>query len=364
MKVLRKKKVQLPETKVLPNVMPYQTMIADETLRYVKKGEMNIRDLDDMACALQNCMSDEVCTMGDLNLMEMWGKRELVRANGGAVFSPYSFSQLMGRYGIPILYAKRCLEKEKFALLQTNIDEWNSFYHDMRYLVRSYNMSGMDMPVIRAVLTEKYKTFDTHEILGVMRQNFDLRRNYSVRNYLMNPEKLHIRMVSDMRLDVKDDDLFLGLNIDSSDVGRSSLRISIIVFKQVCTNGLVLPMGITRAFRQIHFGSGAERFSENIAACLQAVGTMKEVAEEVINKCYDKGLPFDVEKEDSVEKFRVSMGISKDAMQKVLNMLASNKYGNINRWSLINCMTEVAQEYNVESRVNIEESAGKLLLVA
>jgi hypothetical protein len=226
-------------------------------------------------------------------------------------------------------------------------------------------MEGSKEPMIRAMLTEKYKAFDTFDIMKVVNSNTDIHKNYSVRNWLINPERLHVRLVSDERLNVEsDEDLFMGVNLDSSDVGRSSLRLSIIVFKQVCTNGLILPQSISKVYRQIHFGAGADRFEENVIVALNAVSQIKEIAEEVITKAGSKKLPFDIEDEEQVERFRVSHKVSKDAMSLILQGMKEEKYGKPSVWSLINVMTEVAQDYTLDTRIDIEREAGRLLLVA
>ena len=201
--------------------------------------------------------------------------------------------------------------------------------------------------------------------MKVINSNMDIHKNYSVRNWLINPERLHVRLVSDERLNVpSDEDLFMGVNLDSSDVGRSSLRLSVIIFKQVCTNGLILPQGISKVYRQIHFGAGVDRFEDNVIVALNAVSQMKEVAEEVITKAGSKKLPFDIEDEEQVERFRVSHKVSKDAMSLILQGMKEEKYGKPSVWSLINVMTEVAQDYTLDTRIDIEREAGRLLLVA
>ena len=348
--------------------MSYRQMMEREFLHSAKKGTVPVSDLLDFAWEQDKKCFDEVVDFSEVtaSFEELMGKQEvhLNRQGNEGFFTPYSTSQLFSRFGIPNSYAKYCMNNGGNDLLIENLEHWREKFGG-KYLLRYYGMEGSKEPMVRAMLTEKYKAFDAFDIMKVVNSNTDIHKNYSVRNWLINPERLHVRLVSDERLNVEsDEDLFMGVNLDSSDVGRSSLRLSIIVFKQVCTNGLVLPQSISKVYRQIHFGAGADRFEENVIVALNAVSQIKEIAEEVITKAGSKKLPFDIEDEEQVERFRVSHKVSKDAMSLILQGMKEEKYGEPSVWSLINVMTEVAQDYTLDTRIDIEREAGRLLLVA
>ena len=350
-------KVEVPTFEVPAT---YSDMVSFESISPVKSS-LKVKDLYDMAVDLHsNCwdanysVKEMSCYFEDFKMCadEAMGKRL-------GVFSPYALSQFFSRFGIPNVYAKYCMDNDAYDLLQSNLQHWIDHFGG-EYMFRMFDMG--DTSVIRAVLTQKYKVFDTIDIMEVCRSNIPLNRNYSVRGYVMNPERLHIRLVSDEPMNVEGEDLFMGVTIDSSDVGRSSLRMSLIVYKQVCTNGLILPLSISPTYRQIHFGAGADRFEESIVACLSSMVSVKEITENIIVKSGRKELPFVMEDEISVEKFRIGHKLSKTAMEETLKMLQSEVYGTPNVWSLINSLTEVAQKFTLETRIDIEREAGKLLV--
>ena len=363
----------VPEKKVVQETkvpMSYRDMIRKEFLTYSKKGEMSVEDLYDIAKEQDERSFDEIADFGKAvtTFRDLMGRQEVHFSshdnNTSGFFTPHASSQLFSRFGIPNTYARYCIENEGHELLIENLEHWRERFGG-NYLLRYYDMENGNDPMIRAMLTEKYKAFDTVDILDVVRRNIDVNKNYSVRNWLLNPERLHVRLVSDERLNVpSDEDLFMGMNLDSSDVGRSSLRLSVIIFKQVCTNGLILPQGISKVYRQIHFGSGADRFEENVTVAVNAVSQMKEVAEAVITKAGTKALPFKIDDEEAVERFRIGHKISKEAMQMIVAGLEAETYGKPSVWSLINVMTEVAQKYTFDTRIDMEREAGRLLLVA
>lgn len=360
MKIIRKKKVEVQN--VVP--MDYREMMEFEGLKTVKKGELEVKDLLDMAKTLDDKCYDVDYKVKDLDFwIEKDGilRFESLKSEFGT-FSDYSMSQMFMRFGIPNTYANFCRKNGANELLQDNLKHWIDKFGG-EYMFRMYKHDNGD-DIVRGMLTQKYKAFDTLDIMKVARANIPLNRNFSVRSYLMNPERLHVRLVSDKPLDVENEDLFMGVTIDSSDVGRSSLRMSIIVYKQVCTNGLILPKSVTPIYRQIHFGAGADRFSESIVACLSAVEPAREVAETIITSSSKKVLPFNIESEEEVEKFRVNHKLSKSVMEDTVKLVSEEKYGKPSLWTFINSLTESAQKVSLESRIDTEREAGRLLLTA
>lgn len=358
MKIIRKKKVEVHNVPV-----GYREMMKFEGLKTVKKGELEVKDLLDMARTLDSKCHDEYYPVKDL---DFWFENDgMLRFEGDEVygkFSEYSMSQMFTRFGIPNIYVNFCRKHEAYGVLLGNLKHWiNEFGGE--YMFRMYNHDDGNK-IVRGLLTKKYKVFDTLDIMKVARANISLNRNFSVRSYLMNPERLHVRLVSNEPLDIDDEDLFMGVTIDSSDVGRSSLRMSIIVYKQVCTNGLILPKSVTPIYRQIHFGAGADRFSESIVACLSAIGQVREVVEGIIASSSEKVIPFDVANEEEVEKFRVNHKLGKSVMDNTVKLVTEEKYGKPSLWTFINSLTESAQIVSLESRIETEREAGRLLLTA
>lgn len=344
-------------------------IIGREILESCKKGEMSIDDLMEIADAQQELCYDDKQNIRDItfNADRKQGLFYLSNKSiGDSFLTPYALTQLGNRYGIPAQYVRKCMKhnngmKENNPFVELVEENYRTWLHEDNSVVflRQYDNEGT--PVTRAVLSERYVPFDTPEIVSSIRDIDELRKNWSVRQYLVNPERFHLRFVGDEPLNVGGEDLFMGFTIDSSDVGRSSLNIRFIIFKQVCTNGLILPKFQDLALRQIHMGAGAQRFGDNVAACLSAVSNAREYAEMLVSNVSGKKLPFKMDDEEKIESFRSNRGISKEAMTEILEMVKAERYGEPSRWALINAMTEVAQNFGIETRLNIEKQAGLLL---
>lgn len=273
----------------------------------------------------------------------------------GAVRNPFSdhaFSQLCAKLGVPVRYMKKCIEKGELPLVQDNLNTWLN-KEDKDLLIRIYDDR------IRGVLSSRYSVLDTPDIItslhGVV--NTD---EFEVKNYFLNEERFHARLVNKEPMKVNGEDLFSGLQIDSSDVGRNNLTVQFLVYKQVCTNGLILPKLNGTVFQQKHIGITTQEFSNRLREGLEVVPELIAQAEEVITK--NKGTKSYSKKdfEDLLSRIKDQTLLSKDSITK-LEEIVKTKY-DFNRWGVINGITEIAQDFTLDRRLELERYAGSLLI--
>ena len=271
--------------------------------------------------------------------------------------SDYAMSQLCNKAGIPYQYMKRCLSTERYDLVEHNINSWIDTYGKDLF-VREYNNS------IRGILTPRYSVFDTHEILEVMGEVFPI-DDYTIRGYYLSPERFHVRFVSPTPLAIPNEDLFPGISIDSSDVGRSHLRVNFFIWKQVCTNGMIVPKKFGMLYTKRHMGIESSDFREEVKHSLDSVEPLiAKVTESIMNTA-----TFSLEEtfndktllDRLIKEVTTVTGLKENGVNKVISLMEDNVYP-MNRWGLINSITEVAQNYTLERRIEIERVAGELLV--
>lgn len=170
--------------------------------------------------------------------------------------SHYALGQLGTKIGVPARYLEKCVASGRIDLAQDNVNSWLDGYNKDLF-IREY------MGSIRGVLSSKYSVCDTDEILRVVDDTVDL-HSYKIKGSFLNPERLHVRLVSKEMLPIDGEDLFAGLFIDSSDVGRNMLTVQFGIYKQVCTNGLVVSRAGGILFQQKHIGITIEEFHEGL----------------------------------------------------------------------------------------------------
>lgn len=273
--------------------------------------------------------------------------------------SRYALGQLGSKIGVPARYLEKCVASGRIDLAQDNVNSWlEDFNKDL--FIREYNGG------VRGILSNKYSVCDSHEILQAVDDAVDLSQ-YKIKGSFLNEERLHVRLVSREMLPIDGEDLFAGLFLDSSDVGRNILTVKFGIYKQVCTNGLVIARAGGTLFEQKHIGITAEEFHDGLVKSLQNIDLLTEHAVEWVRRAQhrDNHWSSASEYEDDINEFvayiRQQTNLSDDSARKVIDLM-NTKYTD-SRWGLINGITEVAQDFTLERRLELERIAGNLLAV-
>lgn len=276
-------------------------------------------------------------------------------------FTRYSLGQLCTKIGVPSSYIRKCLSTDMGSLAETNINAWMSEF-DKTLFIRTYQNS------IRGVLSDRYTVLDTPSIIESVADVVDM-DDYTIKGYFLSPDRFHARIVQKEMLDVEGEDLFAGIQIDSSDVGRSILQVEFFIFKQVCTNGLCIPKFGGSIFRQKHIGMGISEFQSSFSESMKKMKVLCESATELIEDSINsrnylwKGSLSKLSEDDLEHLYKgitSTVPVSDDSAKKVVDLM-QNRYGN-NKWGYINSLTEVAQDYTLERRIEIENRAGAILV--
>ena len=331
-----------------------------DTRELVNVMGTSVSALLDKATSIQNkCHDYNVAKVTLRNVMYHDGELSFIDDNTGGTerypMSRYALSQLGGKIGVPANYLQKCLDTGRLDLASDNVNSWLDDYQKDLF-IREYDGR------IRGILSSKYSVCDTPDILKVLQDTVDL-NTYKVKGSFLNEERLHLRLVGKEMLPIDGEDLFPGLFIDSSDVGRNVLTVQFGIYKLVCTNGLTISKGSGTLFQQKHVGITAEDFYEGPAASLKNVDVLCENAIQLVEDARNKSLKFSKYSQEDFDNFIAQIKgrtkLSTDGAEKVIDLM-KNKYGD-SRWGYINSLTEVAQDYTLERRIELENIAGNLL---
>ena len=279
-------------------------------------------------------------------------------------FSDFSFGQLCAKLGVPAKYMTECVKHGYTDLAKDNFNTWiDDFGKDLMFRLYSDK--------IRGVLSSRYSVFDTPDIIDVV-DDTTRGMGLKVKSYFMNEERFHARLIQENKMKVNGEDLFAGIQIDSSDVGRSTLTVNFFIFKQVCTNGLCVSKGKANLFTQKHISICSDDFREEFSQSLKYLQPLIGEYEYIIQRCamqhsligskYTSGKPeTDKMLEEFIQKLKTRTKLSDDGVKKVIE-LSNNRYG-FSDWGVINSITEVAQDYTLERRIELEKIAGSMLRV-
>lgn len=284
---------------------------------------------------------------------------DLYSSNMGCLpMSPFALSQLCNKIGVPVRYINKCIETGRLDLAHDNLCSWLEDYKTPT-LIREYKGH------VRGVLTSKYSVCDTQEIIRVVDDVLDM-NNYNIKGFFLNEERFHLRLVSKDMLPISGEDLFAGITIDSSDVGRSPIVVTFFIYKQVCTNGLMIAKNNELLFHQKHIGITAEELHESLVASLKNIEYLTEQTVERIQLTRQRYNHWSSTSEhpEDIQEFanhiRQQTNLSMDSANKVIDLM-NTKYEDT-RWGMINAITEVAQDFSLERRIELERIAGSLLV--
>ena len=272
----------------------------------------------------------------------------------------YAMSQLCNKLGVPIRYLEKCFDAGMIDLASENVNAWLADYNKNLF-IREYGNK------IRGVLSDRYMALDTPEIMEVLSSVVDS-SNYSTKGYFLSPERFHARIVQNEMMRIAGEDLFAGIQIDSSDVGRSTLQVRFMIFKQVCTNGLCITKGGGVLFEQRHIGISRDEFYSEFKESMSRIPILIENSVALVEEARKPDGKYSIhhfsesELIEFTERMKIKTRLSDDSMGKVISLM-TEKYSPT-RWGLINSLTEVAQDFTLERRVELEKIAGDLLLTA
>lgn len=265
----------------------------------------------------------------------------------------YALSQLCNKLGVPTKYIEKCIDTGNMGLACENINTWASDFNRSAF-IRTYENN------VRGILSDRYQTLDTPDILGVLSEVIDPQM-YSTKGYLMNPERFHARIVQNDMMKIKGEDLFAGIQIDSSDVGRSTLSVKFFIFKQICTNGLCIAKGSGLLYQQRHIGINADDFLNGLRDTFKLIPDLTAQAIEMIQNSISQKIS-EEDIEHLIKQVQLNTRLSDDDVKSVFDLM--EQHYSPNKWGLINSITEIAQKFTLERRIELERIAGDMLAVA
>ena len=268
----------------------------------------------------------------------------------------WALSQLSAKVGVPSTYAERCIEADMAWLAAENINNWLRKTGENRrpFLVRTYKDEA------DAVLSSSYSTFDSTKVMEVVEQAVKV-GDYRLKSAVLDHERMHFRLIGE-DLKIPGEDLFAGLFVDSSDVGRTAISVSFGIWKQVCSNGLCVPQIGGVLYRQRHIGVSPDGILEQLTARMSEIPRLEKEYSEIVGRAAKER--FDLRNEEVVQslvrEIRRAAAVEETQAKGILTF-AEERYDD-SRWGIVNAMTELAQQGQIDYRLRMERAAATLIM--
>lgn len=339
-----------------------------ETVRSVAKLGIPLSSLYEKAVDIQDLCTDfEVdgreidCYLDEFNRIHVM----FDDTNKGLInksLTRYSFGQLCAKVGVPYRYLDKCIslssDNPKYGdLAIQNLSTFLENYNKS-FLIRAYEDH------VRGVVSGRFMTLDAPDILTVLGEVID-ESQYATKGYFLSPERFHARIVQKTMMSVKGEDLFAGIQVDSSDVGRSVLSVRFFIYKQVCANGMCIEKAGGILFKQKHIGINLKDFRDSFRESMKEIPRLVIEFEQHIRDTMKSGNLISKDAgEEEVKAFlnqvENTIGVSPNHAQQVLDLMRT-KYS-LNKWGYINSITELSQKFSLEKRLQLERDMGNLLV--
>jgi Domain of unknown function (DUF932) len=279
--------------------------------------------------------------------------------------------QIAARLKIPSSYYQKCLT-ESPRLLAENVNTWFEKNPENR-MIRTLSSSA------RAFLSDQYLIVDNLDIIEAVfpvLESLGLGKNIVSCN--LGTDKMYLKVINDkLQAEIKEGDVVQsGFVITNSETGRGATAIQPLIYRLVCSNGLIMPES---GIRRIHLGRKIE--SNDFAATLftpqtrlherelylrQIVDVVRSMADpKIFNKIVDTlrdstKHSISAQPQKAVEVLAQRVKLSEDEQAGVLNHLLLA--GDLSRYGMVNAVTRLSQDLACYDRASEMEELGSKVL--
>jgi len=315
--------------------------------------DIKIDDATDMVSADDKGKWDEFVPQRHLSLSD--GRLTFPQAKDygwkdGLGFSSWALSQACKRLAIPTAYFKKCPTPLQDCQFNHWLREGDSSLYT--WYIRAKEST------VRGVLSNQYVRVDNSLILSYIRHILT-ETPYKIALCQITEEAFHLRLVNQQLFhDVrKDDRLMVGIHISNSEVGFRAVTIEALVYRLICTNGLIRRLNSESIYQRRHIGYADDTFHRSVG---DAIINASVVAASFLEKFAQTSHLIVPNPETAVSLLAKSWSLPKSTEEHILVTLAAEKKPN-SLYSLVNGITATAQKLSIEDRYALEVNAGQLI---
>ncbi|MDQ0418740.1 hypothetical protein J2Z48_002944 [Croceifilum oryzae] len=279
----------------------------------------------------------------------------------GYVLNEWATGQFAQKTNIPSKYFRQCPPELKAVNANHWIKELSS---DEDWMLRTMRSRDGSPGVVRGIMSDKYVPFDDIEILNILDDVLaKFNKDYEIEMWNRGDTGCHLRVTfPDLTTSVgkltngAPDIHRVGFHMMNSEVGKSSIRITPMVYRMICTNGLMGWDTNGDVFQQRHIYLNHDEISNRVTG---AIGKALKLGDNMINDLLKA-------KETEIENpYDVIDQIAKDNKysQKLTGIIHESfdrERGNT-AFHVVQALTLASQTLNADSRTEMERKASQVL---
>lgn len=200
------------------------------------------RSLQELAIELDRqakVKKDYVATAGAMQMTAVNENFDLVIGNTPFQLNENAHRQLGLQLKIPAPYYER-MRAENPGLLMANVNGWFQQSPDTRRMVRTLDGTA------RAILSDRYRRIDNYEVAQTVLPIISEMQGARIESCELTDTRMYIKVVNErIRTEVVPGDIVqAGILISNSEVGMGSVPVKPLIYRLVCTNGMVADVGV------------------------------------------------------------------------------------------------------------------------
>ncbi len=272
----------------------------------------------------------------------------------------HAMTQVFTKLGIPVRYGKKLFE-ERPDLVAEQFNHWTN-KEDGDVLLRMKKDNGNVL--VRAVLSDRYSILDNKDVMTALYEVIKQIPEAEIVNPVINDRITNIRMVfpeltSEMGKTVtkEKDTIRVGVDIDNSEIGVSSLRVVPVTYRLVCSNGMRIWVKDGDLFEQRHIHLTSDELYLRMAGAISSAIKLGDTTVKNMRKARGIEVPNPLETIREIAKQEeYSAKLTDTLLDNFMIEPENNVYG------LTNAFTRTARDIeNTERRLQLEELAGSKL---
>ncbi|BCM94130.1 hypothetical protein IAD21_06033 [Abditibacteriota bacterium] len=265
----------------------------------------------------------------------------------------WATGQLCARLGIPAPYYRRCSPEIQDIQANHWLRQKPQDGDGEIWLLRAQDAR------LRAVLSQRYSPLDNTDLMEVLQPLLkpDLRVDWLDQS----DDGLHLRIVDPSRMQdvLPGDGLSVGIHIANSEVGGRSLSVDALVYRLLCSNGLIRLVQGKSLLRQRHIHIARPRLVAALEEAVECAWQEADLFLEQMGRTTQIRVP-DVEGviERIGHKWHLPQNVQSEVMEDLRRApakLQETLYG------MVNAFTSTAQRQSSEARYDLEVLAGHLV---
>ncbi|PGK51326.1 hypothetical protein CN918_26410 [Priestia megaterium] len=277
--------------------------------------------------------------------------------------SQWGAQTLCTKLKVPYEYYLKCDKEQK----QYNINSWlEQIEKDNDVMLRLRKQNG-NLSQIRGIVSTKYSKINNLTVAQAAHDYFELHNErYSIDFFHEDGDNLNMRLCMEDKVtqigrtpDGKDDIHKVAVHIRNSEVGRAGVQVIPMVYRLVCTNGLMAWTATGKVYNQRHIYIGEEQLQEDVVAAIAGAVEKSDATIKILEKAKTITVqnPY-----QEIEKIAKRNKYSEKFTKAIKEAYENENDGKL--FYLVQAFTDAAKALPDDSRLKVEKEAAKLLQLA